>query len=113
MKYIDIGPLIREKFEEKCRADETFSKAKFARLIGIDRSSVYNLFKKHSIDTKLLINIGKVLEYPFLEEVYLKKPAEKPLPAVIVGVAVSLEEFRKLALPEEFVALVEKGDLAR
>jgi len=57
-----------------------------------------------------LINISKVLEYPFLEEVYLKKPAEKPLPAVIVGVAVSLEEFQKLELPEGFVALVEKKE---
>ncbi|MCL2041756.1 MAG: hypothetical protein FWG84_06935 [Bacteroidales bacterium] len=107
-EIIHIGDLIREKFEEKCRADATFSKAKFARLIGIHRSSVYNLFKKHSVDTELLDNIGKVLDYPFLEEVYLKKPAEKPLPAVIVGVAISLEEFQKLKLPEELVALVEK-----
>jgi len=54
----------------------------------------------------LLVNIQS---YPFLEEVYLKKSAEKPLPAVIVGVAVSLEEFQKLELPEGFVALVEKS----
>ena len=108
MKNPDIGPLIREKFEEKCRADETFNKTKFARLINIDRSSVYNLFEKHSVDTELLINISKVLDYPFLEEVYLKKPAEKPLPAVIVGVAISLEQFQKIELPEGFVVLVEK-----
>ena len=76
--------------------------------INIDRSSVDHLFEKHSVDTELLINIGKVLDYPFLEEVYLKKPAVKPLPVVIVGVAVSLEEFQKMELPEGFVALVEK-----
>jgi transcriptional regulator with XRE-family HTH domain len=106
MKYPHIGALIKEKFEAKCRADKIFSKAEFARRIGIDRSSVYNLFNHQSIDTELLITISEVLDYPFLEEVYLKKSAVNQQ-SVIVGVAISAEQLKKLELPEGFIALVE------
>jgi len=77
LKEIDIGKIIKEKFEEKRRTDKTLNKAAFARRIGIDRSTVYLLFEKKSIDTELLINISEVLEYDFIEEIYCKKPSVK------------------------------------
>jgi len=77
LKDIDIGKVIKEKFEEKRQTDKTLNKAAFARRIGIDRSTVYLLFEKKSIDTELLLNISEVLDYDFIGEVYRKKPAVK------------------------------------
>jgi len=69
---LHIGDLIREKFEEHCRIDETFSKAKFGQLIGVHRTSIYNLFEKHSIDTESLVNFLGLLF------IYLSTPSPSP-----------------------------------
>jgi len=105
LKDIHIGKIIEEKFKEKRQDDKTFNKAEFARRIKIDRSTVYLLFQKKSIDTEMLINISEVLGYDFLNEVYREKPSQK-LPTVIVGIAISPEQLQKLELPEGFIKLM-------
>jgi len=107
LKDIHIGKIIEEKFEEKRQADKTFSKAEFARRLGVDRGTVDNLFKKKSIDTEMLIKVSEILGYDFLKEVYHKCPAQK-LPTVIVGIAISPEQLQKLELPEEFITLLAR-----
>ncbi len=55
-----IGMLIKEELEAQER-----SVAWFARKLSLDRSSVYRLFQKNSIDTALLSRISVVLGKDF------------------------------------------------
>lgn len=58
-----IGQLIKEELESQERGV-----AWFARKIHIDRSNVYRLFQKHSIDTDMLRRISIVLGRDFFAE---------------------------------------------
>ncbi|MDR3286927.1 MAG: helix-turn-helix domain-containing protein [Prevotellaceae bacterium] len=102
MKNIHIGKLIKEKFDEK-----NITKAEFARLINIHRSTVYLLFEQKSIDIELLINISKVLEYDFISEVYLKHNTAKEK-SIIVGIEITAGQLEKLNLPKEFIYLLKQ-----
>lgn len=55
-----IGTLIREELQRQER-----TVAWFARKLSCDRSNVYRLFQKHSIDTALLARISAVLGRDF------------------------------------------------
>lgn len=69
-KEIHIGKLIEEEFLRQER-----SVAWFARQIHCERTNVYSIFKRKSIDTDLLIRISEVLHRNFFEE-YTRQ--EKP-----------------------------------
>lgn len=58
-----IGQLI----EERVKAQK-LNVTEFAKLIGTERSNVYDIFKRSSIDTELLKKIGHVLHYDFFQE---------------------------------------------
>jgi transcriptional regulator with XRE-family HTH domain len=47
--------------------------SQFARMIGINRTSIYKIFESKTIDTELLCKISDVLYYDFLLEFYIKK----------------------------------------
>ncbi|MDR0743861.1 MAG: helix-turn-helix domain-containing protein [Tannerella sp.] len=99
MKNIHIGKLIKEKFKEK-----KMSKAEFARRINVHRSTIYLLFEQKSIDIELLFNISKVLDYNFVEEIYINRPKPKD-DTIIVGVEIDRSQLQNLDLPEEFIRL--------
>lgn len=40
----------------------------FSKEIGMDRSNVYKLFRRNSIDLSLLVRISILLKYNFLQE---------------------------------------------
>ena len=65
---IHIGSIIKKKVEES-----KMSIAEFAEKIYCDRTTVYDLFKRSSIDIERLIRISKVLGYNFLVKVYLER----------------------------------------
>jgi plasmid maintenance system antidote protein VapI len=67
---IHIGKLILEKVKEK-----GISKSAFARNINKSRQNVQDIFKRESIDTQLLSEIGEVLEVDFFE-LLSKKPVK-------------------------------------
>lgn len=58
-----IGTIIRD---ELMRQERTISW--FARKLSCDRSNVYRLFQKHSIDTALLMRISVILNRDFFAE---------------------------------------------
>ena len=58
-----IGQLIKEELERQER-----TVAWFARKLSCDRSNVYRLFQKHSIDTALLRRISLILNRDFFAE---------------------------------------------
>ena len=58
-----IGKRIQEVMKEKhCSAIQ------MAAALGCDRSNVYNLFSRASVDTALLAKVGHVLRHNFFRE---------------------------------------------
>ena len=58
---IHIGQLISEKLSENGRTVTWF-----ASEIGCDKTNIYKIFQKPSIDVFLLARISKILNYDFL-----------------------------------------------
>jgi phosphoglycerate dehydrogenase-like enzyme len=67
-----IGQLIRERVEALNMEVTAFAKA-----INKERSNVYDIFKRDSIDTKLLKKIGHVLDYDFFQNLLEEETIEK------------------------------------
>ena len=59
---IHIGSIIKEKFDK-----HGASVSWFARQLCCDRTSIYSIFKRESIDTALLVKISVILEYDFFQ----------------------------------------------
>jgi plasmid maintenance system antidote protein VapI len=71
MNDIHIGQLIKAKLTES-----NISITEFARRIHCERSNVYSIFKRKSIDIELLILISKSLNFDFIHEYYQKYTAQ-------------------------------------
>ena len=67
-----IGQLIKERLEASNMEVTAFAKA-----IDKERSNIYDIFKRDSIDTKLLKKIGRVLNYDFFQELLEERTIEK------------------------------------
>ncbi len=105
MKNIHIGSIIRCKLEES-----SLSIAEFADRIHRTRPTVYDIFNRKSIDTDLLIKISEVLDYNFLQEVYLENEQGKemytvPSPRYIVGIEVSEQDLKEYLNEEHSIIL--------
>lgn len=99
-KSIHIGEIIKQKVQE-----QNMSIADFASRICCDRTTVYDLFKRSSIDINRLLRISEALEYNFIEEVYLpKKPENKPIlseePIFYLAIPINQKDLEKINLPE-------------
>ena len=60
LKMKPIGFLIKEELERQER-----SISWFARKLSCDRSNVYRLFQKESVDTRLLMRVSSLLKHDF------------------------------------------------
>lgn len=69
-KDIYIGKIIQQKVDER-----GISYAEFARKIHCARTSLYHIFNSKNIDVERLLLISEVLEYDFINEIYLHKRA--------------------------------------
>ena len=58
-----IGQLIKEELQRQERGITWF-----ARKLACDRSNIYRLFEKESIDTGLLLRISVILQHDFFAE---------------------------------------------
>ena len=67
-----IGEIIREHFEAS-----NMEATQFAKAINRERSNVYNIFKRDTIDTGLLKKIGQVLRHDFFVD--LLEPETKKM----------------------------------
>lgn len=77
---LHIGQLIKEELE---RQERTVSW--FARKLYCDRSNVYKIFKRPTIDTELLLRISVILNHDFFGY-YMAKVAENATSKEVVGV---------------------------
>lgn len=66
IKNIHIGQIIDARIKES-----GMTYAQFARLLCVERTTIYNIIRSKSIDTERLIRIGKILDFDFLRNVYL------------------------------------------
>ena len=99
IRDIHIGSIIEKKLTEK-----SMTKTELAERINRSRSDVNDILKRKSIDTRLLIDISKVLEYDFIHNVYYKYKEEYTAPTVYIAFQIKENEIRDL--PEKFIRLV-------
>ena len=59
---LHIGSLIKKELEKQERTVSWF-----ARKLCCDRSNVYKLFKRSTIDTELLLRVSQILHYDFFD----------------------------------------------
>lgn len=65
-KEIHIGRLVKSVFDSS-----HLSVSELARQLHCDRSNVYSIFQRRSVDVELLAKLSKILDYNFLEEAML------------------------------------------
>ena len=97
-KNIHIGSIIRKKLKNK-----SITITEFALKINRERTTVYDIFRRKSIDIELLIEISKALEYDFIGEIYLLKKTPS-----LQFFAVQEDKVQKLNLPKETIQFVKK-----
>ena len=64
MKRVSIGQSIRAEFER-----QGHSVVWFAQQLCCDRTNIYRIFARDSIDTELLIRISVILKHNFFVEI--------------------------------------------
>jgi hypothetical protein len=65
MKDVHVGNMIREELEQQGR-----TVIWFAKQIYCEKSNVYKMFKRKSIDLIQLMRVSEVLQHNFLKDCY-------------------------------------------
>jgi transcriptional regulator with XRE-family HTH domain len=88
VKDIHIGNAIQEKMKERGWCAE-----QLAEKIHCERTNVYDIFKRESIDIKQLIRISAALEYDFYTALY---PPQPPAPKCQMLIEIEQREMLKV-----------------
>lgn len=102
LKNIHIGSIIRKVLSEK-----SITISEFARRINRERSTVYDIFERKSIDVEFLIKISDALDYDFIHEVYFPQNIKTTSPKILIAIEIDKSDMGKLDLPEKFVRLAK------
>jgi len=106
----NIGKII----ENRVKSKEGLSVAKFAKLIGKDRSTTYDIFTRQSIDTELLEKIGQVLEYDFFQELLNPETIQKIVLTnsvsnkIYIELDISEKDIENLGIKDRIVQILKK-----
>jgi len=107
-----IGELIRARVDALNMDVKAFAKA-----IQKERSNVYDIFKRDSIDTKLLEKIGQVLQYDFFQDMLQESTIEKlrinqaaKKAKILVEIELSEDEIKKIGLDEKIFKILKNGE---
>jgi len=104
MKDIHIGSIIKQKL-----AESSMSIKEFSDRINCDRTTVYDIFKRKSIDVERLIKISQVLNFDFINEIYYKQNTPIVQPATIyIAIEVDENNLQKLNLPDNIICFIKK-----
>jgi transcriptional regulator with XRE-family HTH domain len=107
MKDIHIGSIIEQKL-----AESSMTIQEFANRINCERTTVYAIFKRKSMDVERLIKISQVLNYNFIEEIYFKQShITIPIPpAIFIAVEIDKRILSDLDLPNNFLRLIKDSE---
>ena len=104
-----IGQLIRERVKAR-----NINVTDFAKEVNIERSNAYDIFKRDSIDTKLLKKIGQVLEHDFFEDLLEPETIKKIIireatkkSNVMVQIDLSEDEIMKIGFEEKILKILK------
>jgi len=100
IQNIHIGSIIKKKLTEK-----SMTITEFACKINRERTTVYDIFERKSIDVELLIKISHVLDYDFIHEVYFPSNTHAASRKILVAFEIDEDELEKLELHKEIVRL--------
>ena len=89
-----IGQIIEERINA-----QNVNVTEFAKNIGTERTNVYNIFKRETIDTGLLKKIGRELHYDFFQD--LLEP--ETIKEIVLRHSITNRVFVELELTEEDV----------
>ena len=92
---INIGHKIREVLTER-----GMTITEFAGRINRERTTVYSIFDRKSIDIDLLIKISEALDFDFIHEVYFPKDTKKISSKMLIAVEIEKSELEGFFLPE-------------
>jgi len=105
-----IGQLIKKKVDASSMDVTAFAKA-----IDKERTNVYDIFKRDSIDTNLLKKIGQVLNYDFFQELLEESTIEKlkidqatKKSKVLVEIEISEDEIMKIGFNEKIFRILNR-----
>ncbi len=105
-----IGQLIKERVEA-----QNMDVTDFAKRINRERSNVYNIFKRDSIDTKLLKIIGQVLDYDFFQHFIENKTIDRikaqditKKAKVFLEIEISEDQIMKIGFEEKVYKFLNK-----
>ena len=101
MKNIQLGSIIKQKFQETSITVE-----EFAEKINCERTTVYDVFKRKSVDSELLIKISEALNFDFYNEIYFNKQTNNFSKKVLIAFEVEEKNIDKLNLPDELIKLL-------
>ena len=101
-----IGSIIEQKFRESSMTVQEFSNK-----INRERTTVYGIFKRETIDIETLIRISHALNFDFINEIYFnqKTVLQKPQ-TIFIAVEVDKNLLSKLDLPDNFIQLFQKTE---
>ncbi|MDR1348952.1 MAG: helix-turn-helix domain-containing protein [Prevotellaceae bacterium] len=107
MKNIHIGNIIKQKL-----AESSMTVTDFADKINCDRTTVYDIFKRKSLDVERLIKISQALNFDFINEIYLKQPSKiysNTDDKIFIAVEIDTNILRESDLPDSFVQLIKRN----
>ena len=101
MKNIHIGSIVKQKVMES-----SMTIKEFAGRINCERTTVYDIFERKSIDSELLIRISEALNFDFYNEIYLRKKTNNFSKKVLIAFEIEGENVDNLDLPDELIKLL-------
>ena len=85
-KEICVGERIKEVFDQR-----KLPIAQFAKLLHCDRANVYNIFRRKKIDIHLLLEISKILNHNFVEEICAKQGLSQNMPSSRISLVLEID----------------------
>ncbi len=104
LKDVYIGEIIKAKVDE-----QGIGYAEFARRINCARTSLYNLFNSKSIDVERLLIISEVLNFNFIEEVYLKESRTSVSDLACIQLPLKDGTIDVSSIPKEILLILNKA----
>lgn len=108
--YIKIGQKIKEVVKSK-----RINVVQMANDLGMERSNLYNIFERDSIDTDLLKKIGHYVEYDFFQDLLEPETIKKiavneniKKSKIYLEIDLSEDEIMKIGFEEKILKILKK-----